>query len=134
MEGSVDTQVANFVDLIEKKYISTSSDYRPMDFGEKASFFTLDVISHLAFGREFGYLNTDKDVYDYLSITKSAIPFMMTVADVPALADILQSRIFRGLLPSEADKAGFGAFIGYWCLRMAILSNMTNSIPELRRS
>jgi hypothetical protein len=113
MEGSVDTQVANFVDLIEKKYISTSRDYQPMDFGEKASFFTLDVISHLAFGQAFGYLDTDKDVYDYLSMTKSAIPFMMTVADVPALADILQSRIFRGLLPSEADKAGFGAFIGY---------------------
>ena len=91
MEGSVDTQVMTFVNLIEMKYLSTSQDYRPMDFSEKTSFLTIDVISDLAFGQAFGYLKTDSDVYDYLKMTKSAIPFMMTVADVPALADILQS-------------------------------------------
>lgn len=112
MEGTIDTQIANFVNLIEKSYLSTSQVYRPMDFGEKASFFTLDVISDLAFGQAFGYLDSDEDVYEYLKITKAAIPFMMFVADVPVLADVLQSRLFRGLLPSEADKAGFGAFIG----------------------
>lgn len=112
MEATVDTQVANFVHLLATRYVSTSHDYRPMDFTEKASFFTLDVISDLAFGQAFGYLETDNDVYDYLKMIKSAIPFMMTVADVPVFADILQSRLLRGLLPSEADKAGFGAFIG----------------------
>ena len=112
MEGSVDAQVANFVQLIESKYLSTSNQYLPMDLDEKASFFTLDVISDLAFGQAFGYLTEDRDVYDYLKMSKSAIPFMVTVADVPALAGILQSRLLRGIMPSEADKAGFGAFIG----------------------
>lgn len=112
MEGTVDVQVANFVNLIETKYVSTSEDYRPMDLGEKVSFFTLDVISDLAFGQAFGYLDTDKDVYGYLEMTKTNIPFMMAVSNVPTLADILQSRALRGLLPSEVDKAGFGAFIG----------------------
>ena len=113
MEGTVDTQIANFVHLVETKYLSTASDYRPINFGQKTSFFTLDVISALAFGEAFGYLDTDSDIFDYLKITQSAIPFMMAVADVPILADILQSRILRRLLPSEADKAGFGAFIGF---------------------
>ena len=112
MEGTVDTQVANLVSLIETKYLSTSQDYRPVDFAEKASFFTLDVISDLAFGKAFGYLDSDEDVYDYLRMTKFALPAMVTVADVPAVADVLQSRLVRWLLPSEADKVGFGAFIG----------------------
>lgn len=112
MEGTIDTQVGNLMHLIESKYLSTSKDYRPMDFGEKTSFFTLDVISELAFGQAFGFIQADSDVYHYLKMTKSAIPFMMAVADVPALASILQSRVLRGLLPSEADKVGFGAFIG----------------------
>lgn len=112
MEGSIDLQIANLVHLIETKYVSTSDSYRPIDFSEKASFFTLDVISELAFGEAFGYLENDSDVYDYLKITKTYIPIMMVVANVPSLADLLQSRALRGLLPSESDKLGFGAFIG----------------------
>jgi hypothetical protein len=112
MEGSIDLQIAHLVHLIETKYISTSDNYRPLDFGEKASFFTLDVISELAFGEAFGYLENDNDVYDYLKITKTYIPIMMVVANVPSLADLLQSRMLRGMLPSESDKLGFGAFIG----------------------
>ncbi|KAH7079455.1 cytochrome P450 [Paraphoma chrysanthemicola] len=112
MEGSIDAQIATLVHLISTKYLSTTQSYRPMDFGEKASFFTLDVISELAFGQAFGYVEHDKDVYDYLKITETFIPIMMVIANVPSLADMLQSRLLRGLLPSESDKLGFGAFIG----------------------
>lgn len=112
MEGTVDVQVANLISLIETKYLSTNEDYRPMEFSEKSSFFTLDVISDLAFGQAFGYLNKDEDVYDYLKMTEASIPFLMLIANVPILAEILQSRLFRKVLPSEADKVGFGAFIG----------------------
>lgn len=112
MEGTIDTQVANLIQLIESKYISTSQDHVPLDFGEKSSFFTLDAISDLAFGQAFGYLNRDEDIYNFLSITRASIPFLMLIANVPILADILQSRFLRRLMPSEADKAGFGAFIG----------------------
>jgi hypothetical protein len=112
MEGSIDTQIAKLIHLIGTKYLSTTHSYRPMDFGEKASFFTLDVISELAFGRAFGYVDSDKDVYEYLKITETFIPIMMVIANVPTLADLLQSRLLRGLLPSESDKLGFGAFIG----------------------
>jgi hypothetical protein len=113
MEGTVNDQVANLIHLIESKYISTSQDHVPMEFGQKSSFFTLDAISDLAFGQAFGYLDKDEDVYDFLSITKASIPFLMLIANVPILADILQSKHLRKLMPSEADKVGFGAFIGY---------------------
>jgi hypothetical protein len=113
MEGTVNDQVANFIQLIESKYISTGQDHVPMEFGQKSSFFTLDTISALAFGEAFGYLDKDEDVYDFLSITKASIPFLMLIANVPILADILQSKLLRKLMPSEADKVGFGAFIGY---------------------
>jgi len=112
MEGSIDAQIEKLVHLIETKYLSTSHNYRPIEFGEKVSFFTLDVISDLAFGNPFGYLEQDGDVYDYLKITQSYVPVMMVLADIPSLADVLHSRLFRGLLPSESDKLGFGAFIG----------------------
>lgn len=112
MEGTIDAQIANLITLIEAKYLSSPNSYNPVNFGEKVSYFTLDVISNLAFGKAFEYLEQDSDVYDYLKITKRFIPIMMILANVPTIADVLQSRLLRGLLPSESDKLGFGAFIG----------------------
>ncbi|KAF2112117.1 cytochrome P450 [Lophiotrema nucula] len=112
MEGTIDARVSKLVALIETKYISTATDYRPMDFAQKAQYLTLDVISDLAFGQAFGYLEKDDDVFDYIKITKSYIPIMLVLANVPSLANLLHSRLLRGALPKESDKLGFGAFIG----------------------
>lgn len=112
MEGTMDRQVGRLVDLIERKYISDGTSYRPMDFGQKAQFFTLDVISDLAFGKPFGFLEQDADVYDYIKIVDSYLPAMVVMASVPSLARLTHTKMLRGLLPKETDKIGFGAFIG----------------------
>ncbi|KAF2261392.1 cytochrome P450 [Lojkania enalia] len=112
MEGTIDAVIARLVNLIETKYISTPNDYRPMDFAQKAQYFTLDIISYLAFGQAFGYLEEDDDVFDYIKITNTFIPIMMIISNVPSLARLLQSRFLRGLMPKESDRLGFGAFIG----------------------
>ncbi|KAJ9137073.1 Cytochrome P450 [Pleurostoma richardsiae] len=112
MEATIDAEISNLVQLIETKYLSAPGQYRPMDLAQKGQYFTLDVISHLAFGEAFGYLEKDDDVFDYIKITSSFIPIMLVLANVPSLAKLLQSRLFRGLLPKESDKLGFGAFIG----------------------
>lgn len=112
MEKTIEIEIAKLVELIETKYLSTAHEYRPMDFGEKGQFFTLDVISHLAFGEAFGYLQKDDDVFNYIKITSSFIPIMLVLANIPSLATMLQSPMLRGALPKESDKLGFGAFIG----------------------
>lgn len=112
MEAAIDSQIAKFIKLIERKYISTGSDYRPMDFGEKGQFFTLDTISELAFGHAFGFMETDRDMYDYIKITKAFIPFVVFLCHATPLAALLHSRLCRGLFPKATDKIGFGAFIG----------------------
>ncbi|PKS11126.1 hypothetical protein jhhlp_002887 [Lomentospora prolificans] len=112
MEGTIDYQIAKLINLIETKYLSRGGEYRPMDFGQKGQFFTLDVISDLAFGQPFGFLEKDADVFDYLKITKGFIPFMIVLCHQYWLADILHSKPFQGLFPKAGDKIGFGAFIG----------------------
>ncbi|KAK4107196.1 cytochrome P450 [Canariomyces notabilis] len=112
METTIETRIAKLVDLIETKYLSTHGQYRPMDFAQKTQYFTLDVISDLAFGHPLGYLDQDDDVYDYIKITKASIPAMMILSNMPVLANIMQSRFLRSLLPKDTDKIGFGAFIG----------------------
>ncbi|CEI70900.1 hypothetical protein FVEN_g9720 [Fusarium venenatum] len=112
LEGSVDSVIASFITLLETKYLSTENEYRPMDFAEKAQFFTLDVISDLAFGQPFGYLTKDEDVFDFLKITRAFFPFTVTIGNLPWMISLLHSRLFSGLVPKDTDKVGFGAFIG----------------------
>ena len=112
MEGSIETQIAKLIELIETKYLSTKHEYRPMDWGVKAQYFTLDVIGELAWGQPMGFLEQDADVFDYIKITMTSVPAMMVVSTYPLLAKLLQSRLFRTLLPKETDKIGFGALIG----------------------
>jgi len=116
MEATIDHQVASLVNLIDAKYLSTPECYRPVDFALKTHFFTLDIISDLAFGKTFGFLEQDEDVFNYVKITTSLLPALSAMGNIPWLTKALQSRLFRRLLPKATDKFGFGALIGYVCI------------------
>ncbi|KAI8402406.1 hypothetical protein FOFC_17720 [Fusarium oxysporum] len=112
LERTIDEHIAKLINLLETKYLSTDKDYRPVDFAQKIQFFTLDVISDLAFGQAFGYMEQDDDVFDFIKITKSYFPVTLVMANIPSLVSLLHSKLFSGALPKESDKLGFGAFIG----------------------
>lgn len=113
MEAAIESQVLKFVDFIEGRYLSTGQEYRPMELSEKIQFFALDVIGELAFGEAFGYMRDNTDVHEYLKMLNSTVPLMLIQANLPWMAKVLQSPVFRTLFPKEGDKLGFGAFIGY---------------------
>lgn len=85
---------------------------RPVDLGRRAQFFTLDVLSDLAFGEPFGFLETDSDVYEYIKTAEETLPMVMVTTVVPWLVKVLSSPIFKRLLPSEKDRLGFGRVMG----------------------
>ena len=111
LESTIDNEVLSFIELIERKYVSEDGHYCPMDLSKKAQYFTLDVITSLAFGQKFGYLEQDTDVHSYIKMTEDSMPVMMVLSVIPALARLLQTRLLRRLMPSEHDRVGFGKFI-----------------------
>lgn len=113
MNTTIDTHIGRLISLLDTKYISTPDTPRTVDFAQKTQFFTLDVISDLAFGQPFGYVEQDADVFDFLRITRAFFPVTLVIANVPSLVTLMHSWLFRGMLPKESDKFGFGAFIGY---------------------
>lgn len=112
LEHSIDNNIANLIKLIETKYLSTETELRLVDFAQKAQFFTLDVISDIAFGRKFGYLANDKDMFSYIKTTEDTIPVMILVGALPWLAKVLHSRLFKSLLPTDKDVYGLGKVMG----------------------
>lgn len=111
MERTVDHHIAQFINLLETKYLSTEDHYRQVDIARKIQYFTLDVISDLAFGHPFGFMDQDADVFDFIKLTRAFFPMALILTNLPALVTILHSRLFRGILPKNTDRIGLGAFI-----------------------
>ncbi|KAG7409722.1 Cytochrome P450 monooxygenase lolP1 [Fusarium oxysporum f. sp. rapae] len=105
IETTVDENVERLLKLFDTEYIAKG---RPFDFGYKAQYFTLDVISALAFGEAFRDLETDSDVNGCISAIEESMPTIIATTVMPWMIKLLQLPIFRSMLPSERDKVGVG--------------------------
>ena len=83
LEAEIDEQIASFISLIHRKYLSKGATLRPMDFGQTAQYFTLDVITKIAYGKEFGFVARDEDVHGYIRTTEETVPVLAFFTMVP---------------------------------------------------
>ncbi|KAI1850890.1 hypothetical protein JX265_004916 [Neoarthrinium moseri] len=111
--AGIDRQLLAFMNLIDSRYISTATQYRPVQFFRKTSFFALDVIGDISFGDAFGFLQQDQDLYRYNEIHDESLPVMNIMSTMPWLAHILYRWPFNLLLPKEGDQVGFGRLMGF---------------------
>nr|XP_036576508.1 benzoate 4-monooxygenase cytochrome p450 [Colletotrichum truncatum]KAF6783265.1 benzoate 4-monooxygenase cytochrome p450 [Colletotrichum truncatum] len=108
LEAKIDENIVRLMHLIEK-YVSKDKEF---DFGIKAQYYTLDVISDLAFGEPFGDVESDSDVHQYIHTMEENMPNIVLTAALPWLLKLFSSPLFRSLLPSEKDAIGVGKTIG----------------------
>ncbi|KAI1312936.1 cytochrome P450 [Xylaria venustula] len=112
LEAAINEQIGNLINLIRRKYVrnqGTSSKVMPLDLSKVFPFFTLDVISRIALGKEFGCLEADKDVHGFYHLVESQLPLMNVVADVPWIRGIIFSTLGISLFgPKPTDKTGLG--------------------------
>lgn len=107
-EAAMDRQIRSFLSLLETKYTSADSETRPVDMAEKTQFLALDIIGDISIGKPFGYLEQDRDLYNYNEINMSSLPVMTFVSVLPGITDVLHKWPFRLALPKEGDQVGFG--------------------------
>jgi hypothetical protein len=101
------------VKLIDEKYVATGAEFKPMDIGRKAQYFTIDVVSTLAFGKSFGDLVTDSDNHQYIETIEGSGPAIILVSVLSWISKLFKLPLLKALLPSEADTIGFGKVMGY---------------------
>lgn len=112
-ETRVADRVLDYVKLIEDSYLSTAEHVKPMDLARTAQYFTLDVITDMAFGYPFGFLSANKDLYDYISSVGSLMPFFELQGNVRFVAAITQNYYVKALMsPKANDGSPFGQMIG----------------------
>ena len=102
LETEIDERIRDFISLIERKYVCTNTEPgRQMDLARTAQYFTLDVISALAFDQPFGDLIIDEDKFDYIKTVENAMFGLMFMTELPELCSFLErSSLVKFLAPS----------------------------------
>jgi hypothetical protein len=114
MESDIDGQLENFKNLIRRKYLSTNAETKPMDLAASVQYFTLDSITKLAFGDEWGFLAADSDINALISTIEAMGPFMALCCDVPLVRKIFFSNFMLKLMgPKPTDATGLGHMMGW---------------------
>lgn len=65
----------------------------------------------MAYGKAFGYIASNSDVYDYIKTVEEALPAVMMITVLPWINSIMRLDIVQKYLPSERDPIGFGAIM-----------------------
>ena len=114
LHQAIDDGILRFSQLINEKYISTETEYRPCDLARKLQFMTLDIAGKIAFGETLGFMDEDGDKWNYIEQAEASLPVMQVIAMRPWITGLLQTRVLRRLvMPSASDPVGLGKVIGY---------------------
>lgn len=84
-----------------------------MDLSKVITYFTLDVISQLAFGHEFGFMEKDEDPFGYLANLKEFLPAILVFGAYVELTKLLRLPFMKAVLPKSTDKRGLGKVMGF---------------------
>lgn len=115
IEDNVDEQLKNLVDLIRSKYAAPphGGEFRPLDLCKISGYFTLDVISRVSLGKEFGGLQTDSDPHNFYHTLDTHLPLLALTTEVPWIRNVIYSSTGLKLFgPRETDAGGFGKLMG----------------------
>jgi hypothetical protein len=111
IETGVDEQVLALIKVIRDNYLCTSGKNQDkiLDFAPLTSFFTMDAISKVAFGQEFGFLKANDDLYGFLREVRENWPRLAMALDVPYFRNILFSQSFLSRFGAKkTDEKGMG--------------------------
>ena len=106
----MDARIADFTNLIRTIYNGVV-----MDFAKVARFFTLDVLSTIAFGgKPFGFMAANADLWDYDKEATAGFPIFQIIAHHESFRRFVQSPLIQGLVrPKPSDKTGMGPLLAF---------------------
>lgn len=84
-----------------------------VDLAPISTYFTMDVITRVAFGKELGFLRTDSDVSGVLAELTKAVRGLAAPLAAPSLRAVMDTRVFQKLFgPKSTDSGGMGFLLG----------------------
>lgn len=83
-----------------------------INFASIAQYFTLDVLTEIAFEKPFGFLTENRDIFQYIKQVSDFLTFLELCCNFPAIQRIVSSRAMASFAPKPTDATGLGAMLG----------------------
>lgn len=90
-----------------QRFVSDRETLKPANFGTISSYFTLDSVTKIAYGKEFGWMAANEDLYHWNEMQTSLVPMTVLGAAIPAVG-VLLNILRRVAGPSPKDAKGLG--------------------------
>lgn len=108
LEPDIDARVRDVLELI-RKHEGTA-----VDFALIARYFTLDVLSTVAFGRPFGFMAANEDLWEYNKVNRDFMLVFGLTANHAPIRWLLQRDFVQALAaPKVTDKLGVGPALAF---------------------
>lgn len=108
LESNIDNRICDLITLIRKEAASRGA----VDVANLAQFFTLDVLTEIAFEKPFGYLTQNQDVHQYIQQVSDFLHMLELCSNFPTIRSIVFSKLMSPFQPKPTDKSGMGAMLG----------------------
>ena len=109
LEPSIDARVAELMQLVRAKYNGTI-----IDMSKVARYFTLDVLSTVAFAAPFGFMQANDDLWDYNKANEDFMTILVLTAHHSFIRWLLFTPVMQWLAgPKITDKTGLGPALAF---------------------
>ena len=110
LEPDMDARISDLTNLIQTTYTG-----KVMDLAAIARYFTLDILSTIAFGgNPFGFLAANEDLWDYDKLAQMFYPVFQVICHHTIPRRILQMPGIRdAAVPKYTDKTGMGPALAH---------------------
>lgn len=117
LEKDVAERVVEFITWLDGKATLPSREQSPLDLARPIQYFTVDVITHLCFGKPLGFVRESRDLFDFLQTIETQLPIVQHFSVILELNTILRKLVEIPFMkpfiaPSAKDKSGIGVIMG----------------------
>ncbi|WPH01848.1 Hypothetical protein R9X50_00470200 [Acrodontium crateriforme] len=109
LEPAVDSRIGDLLELLRRQYNGSS-----VDISSIMRYFTLDVLSTVAFGRPFGFLAANKDLWEYNKLSTDFLQVLELRLNHPFFRWLFSLSFVQTILaPKESDETGMGPMVKF---------------------
>jgi hypothetical protein len=95
LEKSVDDRIAELINILDTRYLTQNAhdqdgNVRYVDMGRVAHWFTLDVITSLAYGSPLGDLTAEEDKFNYIEQSENSVYLILSMGFYPFIYNVLE--------------------------------------------
>lgn len=113
MEKRVEAKIAHLKDVLRKRYLSEGDQLNSVDLARLAYYFTLDVITDLAYGEAFGFLDAEGDLFNYTRSLDQLLLVTGIFSEIPLLRKLNNTFVGDVFKPKFSDRSGMGRLMRY---------------------